>query len=73
MSSLLHIPLHTQLSSIVVVTEGYHPELSRDSASKDYEQNVLKEAGGTVVAKKNRLHCRGCLRRPLGQLKLSED
>ena len=73
MSSLLHIPLHRQLSSVVVVTEGCRPELSRDSASKDYEQNVPKEAGGAMVAKKNRLYCRGCLRRPLGQLKLSED
>lgn len=62
-----------QLSSVVVVTEGGSPELYCDSASKDYEQNVPKEAGGTVVAKKSRLHCRGCLRRPLGQLKLSED
>lgn len=62
-----------QLSSIVVVTEGGSPELYCDSASKDYEQTVSKEAGGTVVAKKSRLHCRGCLRRPLGQLKLSED
>lgn len=26
-----------------------------------------------VSAKRNRLHCRGCLGRPLGQLKLSED
>lgn len=26
-----------------------------------------------VSAKRSRLHCRGCLGRPLGQLKLSED